>query len=83
MFTTLDFWIRNEGDKATLDRLFQFMETVDLFAALKETLNKRLKSQNPRKGECVFLIILVVVVILIISFSGHCSLSSCSTVSCC
>ena len=63
MFTTLDLWIRNQGDKATLDTLFQFMQTVDLFEALKERLNERFKSQKPKKGECVFLIILVVVLI--------------------
>ena len=63
VFTTLDLWIRNQGDKATLDRLFRFMQTVDLFEALKERLNERLKSQKPQKGECVFLIILVFVII--------------------
>ncbi|XP_062523757.1 uncharacterized protein LOC134198392 isoform X2 [Corticium candelabrum] len=49
VFTTLDLWIRNQGDKATLDRLFRFMQTVDLFEALKERLNERLKSQKPKK----------------------------------
>ena len=63
VFTTLDLWIRNQGDRATLDRLFQFMQTVDLFGTLKERLNERLKSQKPKKGECVFLIILVFVLI--------------------
>ena len=69
MFTTLDLWIRNQGDKATLDRLFRFMQTVDLFEALKERLNERLKSQKPKKGECVFLIILVFVFNLVFSRS--------------
>ena len=63
VFTTLDLWIRNQGDKATLDTLFQFMQTVDLLEALKERLNERFKSQKPKKGECVFLIILVVILI--------------------
>ena len=63
VFTTLDLWITNQGDKATLDRLFRFMQTVDLFEALKERLNERLKSQKPIKGECVFLINLVFVLI--------------------
>ena len=30
------------------------MQTVDLFEALKERLNERLKSQKPKNGECLF-----------------------------
>ena len=52
VFLTIDFWIRNHGDNATLDSLFRFMDSVDLLEALKDRLNQRLKSQTSQKGGC-------------------------------
>ena len=60
VFTTIDLWIMDRKDEATLDSLFQFMLTINLFEALKDRLDQRLKEQTSKKGRC-FRIILVVV----------------------
>ena len=59
-FATINLWIMDRKDKATLDSLFQFMRTINLFEALKGRLDQRLKEQTSKKGRCFCMILVVV-----------------------